>query len=204
MLLPSQSSKIKITDLTATFGKQLLPESAKKLYGHGDDFLYGMLFDETIVFADNLRHGSPPGSKPHPDDFSVAFDAWYDHASDNNTLHETKCLDTVLPRIKTMENVKCSVYLLTKSETTLANAQRWLSDRNCTIWMKNSTRDVNNDFWQTFILASNARTAFIGPTSDLLMARIEYLRQQEIWRKGRIPPLIPELLTCFTMPSKAE
>lgn len=205
MLLPLQSTKITKADLKASFGKQVLPESAKKLYRRGCSFLYGMLLDETIVFADSLRRGNPPGSVAHPDAFSVAFDAWYDQAKNNNTLNETKCFDEVLSTTKQIENKACSVYVLTNSESSLAHAQRWLSDCNCTIWMKNYTSsDFNNTFLQNFILASNARTAFIGPKSNLLRARIEYLRQQEIWRKGRVPPLIPELLTCFTNPFQAE
>jgi len=179
----------------------------KKLYKQGADFLYGMLFKETVQLADSVRNHVPPsGSKEDPDSLTIALDDW---KNDNDKLPETDCLDEILSSANsTAEKHGCNVFIMSESSTTNDDLQNWLSNRNCSTWTIASSSDAslpdeneNADFFRNLILASRARTALVGregmTSSELLVSRIEYKRQQEIWRLGRDPPLIPKLQSCF-------
>ena len=199
-IFPLQPSKIDDQDGTIKI--------QQKLYKQGADFLYGMLFEETILLADSVRNHVPPsGFKVDPDSLTIALDDW---KNDNDKLPETDCLGEILSIAanSTAENHGCNVFILSKSQTTNDDLQTWLSDRNCSTWTTVSSNDVslpdeneNADFFRNLILASRARTALVGrkgtASSEFLASRIEYRRQQEIWRLGRDPPLIPKLQSCF-------
>ena len=191
VVFESQPSTITLRDLETMFSRQLMPDSAKHLFQRGEDYFYGMVFDHTFVFADIIRNQIPRGSKPQSDEFSIAIDAW----ENDNIANYTACLMNVL----SVENPisGCRSFLLTQSESTFLSLRTALSAQNCDIIARNTTQNIEIDFWRNFALASYARTAYVGRKSNLLISRIEYLRQQEIWRRGRNPPLIPELLTCF-------
>lgn len=203
VLFPSQPYKIRDLDLKTANGRPWIPLPVEKLYKQGADFLYGMLFEQTILLADIVQIGIPAGSKAEPESLTIALDAW--NFGDDDGDRETACLEQIWSTTNSSFDKGCFVYVMSESSQSKTATDRiadWLSHRNCSNWTTSTDSQPDGaDFFRNLILASKARTALVGRdqsvSSELLASRIEYQRQQEIWRLGRNPPLIPQLHACF-------
>jgi len=186
-------------------------EMLKRLYSQGSDFLYGMLFEHTLLLGENVLNGIPRGTKANPDAVTIALDAsahpQQDGAVPDISL-EVDCIEQMLAEARSGDETLCAVYIMSNEQMRIERLQTWLTQRNCStlISIQNATDSKDEDgeslqFFQGLILASKARTAFIGhrqsSSSDLLLSILEYQRRQEIKLMGRNPPLIPLLHKCM-------
>lgn len=187
-------------------------ESIPKLLDQGSNFLYGMLFHQTlsltpieskITFSTSsiteVKHSSGT-------DFTLALD--FDD-SQSNELDLSKCVE---PMLESAMNLTCHVYILRDSKR--LSFHDWIPLKNCIIHyprriiVSNISTLLSNDTKNIVELYSNfnwvsdkTRSAFIGYKNDtisnLLFDSIEYKRRMEIWKRGRDPPDIPVLQKCF-------
>jgi hypothetical protein len=170
-----------------------LQGTAEKLYAQGIDFLYGMLFHR--IFSLNIESNDTPTTWPDPSSISVLVP--FKNGDDGpNLLSEIQCLQSILPTV----DRHCSVILLSDPLPALTGVEKWLASRNCSVITLTNEPATERAFFQRALLASKARSSFIGEhgaLSKLLLEWIEYGRRIETWKLGRDPFTIPNLPKCL-------
>lgn len=156
-----------------------------KLYHEGVDFLYGMLFEKSFFARALVRAPSDQQPKADPLAFTVAVHG------DN-----TECLE----RIVSNQSAPCHIFFVENKGSTLAVPSQ------CSTFHLNAAEAESDDPSLQFLqgmmyVTERARSGFVsGPyssqSSDLIRQRIEFLRRQEVWKLGRIPPILPHFWTC--------
>jgi hypothetical protein len=166
------------------------------LFSNGTDFLFGMLFYEFFLFSDEVL--IPAVGKTRLFDPSMLSLTLYieDTMWDDDKMN---CLENII-----LEDTRpCQIYTIADIDMT-GHRESSLLDRCSFISLPLSQASVDKDlnfFRQLHFASNNGPSGFvrIGPASakaNFIRERIEYLRRHEAWRLGRIPPNLPDLLTC--------
>jgi len=212
----------KLTDESIWFKEARISEEGETLtemlFDQGLHFLYGLLFEESIKVKEIVRNASEIQPQSDPLAFTVALYSpsapLFDQGGWNETeiVNAIECLETILLNVTSECQIffvgdvpgsmshfsgvgNCSVSSVTsKEDSTDSDDSALLNDID-------SSTHQNYQFFQSFVYATRrARSAFLGPTesikSALIQDRIDYLRRQEAWKLGRIPPLLSYFWTC--------
>ena len=193
--------------------KILLTEQARKraksLLSNGVDFLYGLVFRETLAFRKDVFPAFQVQVQTHSAPVTFALHSRHSKTSDDgsNVKREIKCLKEVLKNYSNAES--CLVYLLSDRSATLAALTDYLQGRNDSCQGVVASHTVGKSFtdehgpfagigyFQDLHLASQARHGFVGhgrSSSDLVRELMEYDRQMAAIQTDHWP--LQELQTC--------
>ena len=163
----------------------------KMLYSEGTDFLYGLLMEKSIVIRDNVTQVSAPALQP-PDPAALSLAVHISLSQDVETARE--CLKTILSN----ETRSCQLFVVNEYQEQTPHLET-----NCTFFWGNYSAPIHKNlrFFHDMAFATDyARAGFIESSdssrSTLIRERIEYSRRFAAWRSGRIPPILPEFLSC--------
>lgn len=193
--------------------KVLLTEQARKraksLLSNGVDFLYGLVFRETLAFRKDVFPAFEVQVQTHSAPVTFALHSRHSKTSDDgsNVKREIECLEEVLKNHSNDES--CLVYLLSDRPATLAALTDYLLGRNDSCQGVVTSHTVGKSFtdehgpfagigyFEDLHLASQARHGFVGhsrSSSDLVRELMEYDRQMAAIQTDHWP--LQELQTC--------
>jgi hypothetical protein len=194
--------------------KQPYAQIHDKLLAHGIDYLYGMLFDRLFDIADRPEFDftSDAGHIPASKDCSVAFDdiELIQDPAQKVTKPARLCLDNLL----SSRQGKCSVYTSHNSRNNNSNKAINIdldagtshekiihhSDAVLTSLPAKSGYDYSMQFLRKMLFLSQSRHGYVGKESEksnLILERIQYLRHDDTWALGRVPPIFPNFTECM-------
>jgi hypothetical protein len=176
---------------------------AKDLYSQGADVLYCMLFRASFRFSDTLLRETTLSSShiiPNNITFSVALHSRHSNKQDNgcDITKEQACLQLLLDSAA-QQTLDCHVFVMADRTCTIQRVSEFLRKTTCRVETANhdegqSWRSEHGPFagvgyFQDWILASRARSAFVGTrrsSSHLIQELIAYDRRME----GNVQPLL--------------
>lgn len=184
-------------------------ETARLLYLHGVDFLYGMIHRYTFDFAKNVKEGLISRQVPQTKDFSIALHSRHRESRDDgcDIQPEIDCLTKVVSN-ETKQPIQ--VFIMADRPCTILKLTEYLEALNMTARISvheegESFKDEHGPFagigyFQDLAFVSQARSSFIGTpftSSDLLLELIEFNRMMEWWEGGNSIVEIEPLPKCI-------
>lgn len=163
------------------------------LYEEGKDYLYGLLFYESV------RLGSwwDPGNDVSPRDPTATSVLWYDDSKqeeESSWQNALQCLEPVL------SNTTCQILFVKEEDEEVSSHEQAILNRfpQCTLGvLAHVELPKQLHVWQSLQLTHDPMwSAFVGPPSSFLRESIVFHRRQVVWKLGRIPPSVPELFVC--------
>lgn len=181
-------------------------EKFDMLYEQGDDYLYGLLFHESIRLGSSLVINDNDSTLSR--DPRVTKVLWYDngdHSSNqelsSSSWHDTlQCLGPVLSNATT---VACQILIVLVRPDGVSNTPvSAIADHfpHCSITTLQETEQrpllqlSQNPTWSA--LVGPRRLSKTSSPFWLLRERLVYQHREMMWKLGRIPPLVPDLVLC--------
>jgi hypothetical protein len=170
----------------------------RMMFANGTDFLYGMLLQESVSFADKVLQ--PPVIDQSISLFDPSFLSLIVNVGESTWNEDKKaCLHNII-----FDDTRpCQIFVI--ADDSMPNYWKNSLVERCSLFSWNETFvDQNLHFLRQmhFFASSNRGSSGfvrIGPASsraNFIRERMEYIRHYEAWRLGRIPPILPDFITC--------